>query len=751
MHKVHGEIEPPKTKFMSKRNRHRLTDNVQDGQTDSAPPKLNVVVHDPDEDEEGTSFLQKTSAFFAGCWEKIASFSKSAASKTWSWCKPAAQGTWNALKKIPSYCVIRWDAEDEDDTDPLDLDAKTESVKTEPVQAVAPAVSIKPESKAKAAPIKTDYDEDELAPSRWWNLGIKAAAVAAAVLVLAGGYFGIKSFLNAPTDEIADIEILEPIEQSPLLVQETPPVVEQTADGRRQTAAEVAAEAPAVAAPPITAAFESAPPVEQTADGRRQTAADVVEVSPVVARDLPITPQTPTIAESAPLIANDAFGVLPPQIEPLPTAPQLTALQPLPPMQTVPTTPISQPSPLQPLVALHASALPASVGSLPIPVSASVYAPIANQYGQQGGSSNVTFQRTPESPSVTALPPSTVERSIIVAAPVPEIIPQIPHSGTVQHISPPPAQTVANVTESAPSVEQFMKSSESAPAIPKDAPVVESPVVVPAAAPVSDTPPIDRQLWEQVHEIRNRTDEPMQVRLDETATTTEPALRFTPKSAVSSADNPLAQEAMNSFQNLRPAIQLSPADLKDIETALSALEKDAPQPVWAQTAPAYRNDSTQTNREGGLTFQSRIDSAISRSPQETETYIVRQGDTYMTISDRFYGTSLLYNALAQHNRQSGIGWRPAEGVVIEIPTAEYLRMNYGESANRQERRLESQRPAIRYVVQEGDTVFRLATDKLQDSTRWREIYALNTDQLQDVRDLKPGMEILLPIETARQN
>ena len=201
-------------------------------------------------------------------------------------------------------------------------------------------------------------------------------------------------------------------------------------------------------------------------------------------------------------------------------------------------------------------------------------------------------------------------------------------------------------------------------------------------------------------------------------------------------------ESVEALQNLLPT---GPANM---ESAFAALE-NAPQPVYAEARPAYRNN--QADGEKGMTFQSRIDSEIKRSPSETETYVVQQGDTYMTISDKFYGTSLLYTSLAQHNQQLGIGWRPTEGVVIEVPTAEYLRMHYGVGTNQRERRLDAQRSAIRYTVQEGDTIFRLATDKLQDSTRWREIYAMNADRLQSVQDLKPGMEILLPAETARLN
>ena len=265
---------------------------------------------------------------------------------------------------------------------------------------------------------------------------------------------------------------------------------------------------------------------------------------------------------------------------------------------------------------------------------------------------------------------------------------------------------------------------------------------------------MDWRVWEQVRELREA--EPTHIRLDNAeAATTEPALRFTPRQAAA-PPAPLAAPVKNSGDvlssglNHLSGLQL-PNDLRPnsdaVALALPALE-NAPKPVIAEVRPAYRENQTS---EGGQTFQSRIDASISRSPSATETYVIQQGDTYMTISDRFYGTSLLYSALAAHNQKSGIGWRPAVGVVIEIPTAEYLRMHYGEAAGRQERRLDAQQPGMRYIVQEGDTIFRLATDKLHDSTRWREIYALNADRIQDVRDLQPGMEILLPVRTAQRN
>jgi nucleoid-associated protein YgaU len=314
-----------------------------------------------------------------------------------------------------------------------------------------------------------------------------------------------------------------------------------------------------------------------------------------------------------------------------------------------------------------------------------------------------------------------------------------------------------------------MYSNESAPIIPKDAPVAATsvPVVAVSAAPIAsvqtmesasqilpaDSQPMDWQLWEQYRKLRDGTEaEPSNLRLDRSSAAAEPALRFTPRQfapAANGENNPMS-ESVDSLRGLLPMASaanpdvLQPAPAK-MESAL-ADQENAPKPAYAEAMPAYREN--QADGERGMMFQSRIDSEIRRSPSAMETYIVQQGDTYMTISDKFYGTSLLYTALARHNQQQGVGWRPAEGVVIEVPTAEYLRMKYGETANR---RLDSQNSTVRYIVQEGDTIFRLATDKLQDSTRWREIYAINADRLQDVRDLRPGMEILLPVVTARLN
>jgi nucleoid-associated protein YgaU len=682
---------------MSKRDKSRFM-NIP-GFKES--PKAEVENKTPAVPPDNVDVGKKTS-FLAGFWEKVTTFRQ----RTWNWCRSTTQWIWGGLKKIPSYCVIRWEEKDEDE--------KTRGQTT-------------PRSSGKAAPAqadKIDFDEDEVSGSRWWNLGIKAAAAGVAALVFVGGYFIATTFLKTPADTGNT---------------ETVGLTEQVfpEDSSQQTAG--GSGVPSLVQPVRQPEMAVVQPQPQQIPPPPQGFGFDNNSDPFA-----VAPTTPAVAETFPTIASDPFGTMPnvtaeppsasvPVVEPVPIPipvppvpvvqseqPSLTALEPVQ---------LEAPQPqLQPLVPLNANGLsPALVAAAP----AAVNAPVAADYNSPRNRSNPATSGTPTPPAMNATPQMNAQRTIPHTEPVKEIVPQIPSSGTIENVPPPITPPPPVVAEPVPA--RSVYSNESAPAIPRDAPVTPEavPVVVvppvPATATV-DSQPMDWQLWEHLHDMRNNVEtEPSKLQLGKAPATREPALRFTSKRTEQYRDIPTVDE-------------LSP-DNEDIAKFLPILE-NMPQPAPADVMPKYREG--QVSGERGMTFQSRIDSEIKRSPSATETYAVQRGDTYMTISDKFYGTSLLYTALAAHNQKSGIGWRPAEGVVIEIPTAEYLRMHYGDTAHLQERRLELQRSAIKYIVQEGDTVFRLATDKLQDSTRWREIYALNADRIQDVRNLTPGTEILLP-------
>ncbi|MCL2710481.1 MAG: LysM peptidoglycan-binding domain-containing protein [Planctomycetaceae bacterium] len=771
--------------------------------TPSASPILEPVT--ADDAEKGPSLVSKIGAFCSGCCGTIATCSTTVAAKTWGWCKTSAQWTWSGIKAIPSYCVLRRATEEENEVDKIEppantnTNANTNAIVTSPetdkpafsfvsfVKSLRPSWLKYPQrtQRTHEEHKEEQYEEDELAPSRWWSFGFKTAAAVVAVLILVGGYFVAKPFFNAPMDEMAgEMETVELTDQSPLLAQNdtspamsVPPPVEPLA-WEAPVAPVVAAPEPMVAqqvadippTPPVVVPVEVPVPQQQPQpDPFAVTVPSPPQGSFI--DDSVFAQQTPVVP-----VGGDPFGVVQPEVvsqeiiaqeivttveQPTPEvaavvenvaapAPAPAATFPtLSPLETVQSV---NPQPnLQPLAVVGNSAFPTTpVANAPVAVPATVNAPVASVYVPQ----NPLTSSPPVPPAISPLPQTAmsqtaIERTVPIAEPVREIVPMIQRTGTIENVLPPMVEVAAEPRQNDA---EYRLNGETAPAIPRDAPLSTSPpvVVVPAAVPVANSQPIDWQLWEQVNELRNRAEmEPTQLRLDETVATAEPALRFTSQQTTpqqtapqASDDNLLTRAAMNSFGDLMPS---SSSD--EIALILPALE-NAPQPRWAELAPAYRDDAmNQPNGEGGRTFQNQINSEVSRSPSATETYTVQQGDTYMTISDRFYGTSLLYDALARHNRQLGIGWRPAEGVVIEIPTAEFLRMHYGEAT----RQLDTQRPTVRYIVQEGDTIFRLATDKLQDSTRWREIYALNADRLQDVRDLRPGMEILLPAETAQRN
>ena len=742
---------------MSKRNKPSRFSNKPDladaHQTDvenkTTPPGMPVVVEEIDDDEE-VSYFAKTREYFAGCCGKIAAYSTSAASKTWGGCCAAAQWTWGGICKIPSYCVIRWDSEeDEEETESPDTPPK----KGEAVKVNAPPAKIAP-TKIDPAKIDHDEDEDELASSRWWGIGIKTAAAAAAVLILAGGYFVAKPLLFDRQTEVAGIvetddeeggetgtsEPFAPSISELPPMSELPPVVAPPEPS-------ILAQAPQPVTTP-TAAPQGAPAIPQQDFFSQSSQSPVSE--PFSAPVIPFP-----VAGTAPSAVTDPFGT---SIAAEPVAPAQTVAAQTTMAQTMPTQTMPTLQPLVPLEPTQLAAAPPQLQPL-APVVAAPFSPaiidgpsaapaipnaiVASEHN--AGHNNPASRPTP--PAVNTLPQTATQPTFAIIEQMREVVPAIPASGTIQHVPPPVIPPPPEVTPVF-----AMHPNETAPAIPRDAPVNTAPpvVVVPPAPAIAaesrfipaDSLPLDWQLMERVWELKNESEAaPSNLRFDNAAATSEPALRFTPVS--------LAEEARNQFADLMPTDVPQP-NFVDIERFLPVLE-NAPQPVIATPRPAYREVSTQTSQptgEGGTTFQRRIDSEITRSPSAMETYIVQQGDTYMTISDRFYGTSLLYTALARHNQRHGIGWHPAAGAVIEIPTAEFLRLHY---ADHQERRLDTQRETVRYIVQEGDTIFRLATDRLRDSTRWREIYAINADRIQSVHDLQVGMEILLPVESARMN
>ncbi|MDR2706974.1 MAG: LysM peptidoglycan-binding domain-containing protein [Planctomycetaceae bacterium] len=399
--------------------------------------------------------------------------------------------------------------------------------------------------------------------------------------------------------------------------------------------------------------------------------------------------------------------------------------------------------------------------------------------------------------------PSTVPQQTL-ATPTPYVPTTFGQStASTPFISNTETNTTFSNTETAMNTGTITKTNEPALTkeptleIPKDAPrsasaisatetttpAVTVPAILPQHVELAKTePPLGSQLQNQVQEIRNRESLKPKLRFGSDASAPTGAVRYHPKSAVQNVTELVPTQPMPidvSDSNSNPLVGLLPTGNPQPETAnlLPPLET-APQSVTATPNPSYRRSLNRRDTPASVQPESlqseslpsavndserrarlfrRLDEDIKQSPTTTEQYTVQENDTYMTISDKFFKTSRLFRALAEHNRRKyGTDYKLSAGTVIEIPPADYLKSNYAEVLTRSGQRPEKNTTAsipvqgIRYTVQADDTVFRIATNQLRDSSRWQEIIDMNSDKLRSPRDLQPGMEIILPATTATQ-
>lgn len=365
-------------------------------------------------------------------------------------------------------------------------------------------------------------------------------------------------------------------------------------------------------------------------------------------------------------------------------------------------------------------------------------------------------------------------------------------------------------------------AASAAPAVPASVPVMELPAfaaapvepevpalmdfsaVAPAAAPMAagspmpfsvteneltalDEPTFGRAFQEGINELRGATPpQTPNLRLQR-----DPALEVAAAPAEGQRAARLFQPGQGNGNEARlMSVPLNPNDpasnqLLDLlpssgETKFTVGQivpvSDAPAPSFAAGNGKYRRtrrsetpteirEGVQANQtrggsaSGARSFRQLFSEEVKNSPAETRQYTVKEGDTYLTICEKEYDTTLLYSALAVHNRQRGATWKPTPGTVIELPPADFLRTNYEEVLSRSRNSGATRRTpqgaargplagaesGIRYVAQEGDTVFKIALDRLRDSNRWQEVLAMNSEKVRNAYEPLPaGTEILLP-------
>ncbi|MDR1142199.1 MAG: LysM peptidoglycan-binding domain-containing protein [Planctomycetaceae bacterium] len=474
------------------------------------------------------------------------------------------------------------------------------------------------------------------------------------------------------------------------------------------------------------------------------------------------------------------------------------------------STPITSPA-VEPFIPVVATKKEETIPAIP---KSGIVQPIADfsvpDLSSSTSESSMSKQSTSEPP--LAIPTDSVTFSQPAAQTVSSPTPATPTPYAPPTFAPPTTSapfisntqnTATNTTipntETVMNTETVAKNTEPMFEIPKDsqhsdtaAPTTVSAVtILPQHRELAKVePPLGSQLQNQVREIRNQESSEPKLRFGSDAHAPTGAVRYHPKSTVQNIADLVPSQPMpvdTADPNSNPLIALLPTGNSQLGAtdSLPPLET-APQPVTATPNPGYRHLSNQeeipvsvqpetlpatanaanntaavnnvaNNSDRQAKLFRRIDEAIKRSPTTTEQYTVQKNDTYMTISDQFFGTSRLFRALAEYNRQKfGTDYKLPEGTVIEIPPIDYLKNNYAEVLSRSGQRPEKSATksvsvqGVRYIVQDEDTVFRIATNQLRDSSRWQEIIDMNLDKLRNPRDLQPGMEIILPAATATQ-
>lgn len=170
------------------------------------------------------------------------------------------------------------------------------------------------------------------------------------------------------------------------------------------------------------------------------------------------------------------------------------------------------------------------------------------------------------------------------------------------------------------------------------------------------------------------------------------------------------------------------------------------------------------------TVRAQDDGPIGSSTTTTITggYPIQSGDSYWSISRKLYRTARYYRVLAEYNSQAipdPAKMRP--GMIVQTPDESILRRmllaNSSASAGSPAAARPAGSPPVtpeqgvffdeknqpRYRVGKSDTLTTIAADHLGRWARWRQVYEMNRDQLDNPNKLQIGMILKLPADATR--
>jgi nucleoid-associated protein YgaU len=141
-------------------------------------------------------------------------------------------------------------------------------------------------------------------------------------------------------------------------------------------------------------------------------------------------------------------------------------------------------------------------------------------------------------------------------------------------------------------------------------------------------------------------------------------------------------------------------------------------------------------------------------------HAVQAGDSYWTISRKYYGTARYFQALSAFNRKRiPDPRRMRPGLKVSIPSLDVLQSRFGSLLPRRAAadgavrtvgfQIDASGQPV-YLVGQSDTLTGIATAHLGRTSRWIQIYRLNRDHLPSPHKLKPGTVLRLPADAIRR-
>ena len=168
----------------------------------------------------------------------------------------------------------------------------------------------------------------------------------------------------------------------------------------------------------------------------------------------------------------------------------------------------------------------------------------------------------------------------------------------------------------------------------------------------------------------------------------------------------------------------------DIQRTTGVLSND---PVGQRTSP--RNVSS-VNRNEGARRNTATPSRPVAPRREFNKVVVEEGDSLWRLAERHLGSGIAYKRIIEANKGLTENTVLSAGLVLKIP------MNAEKKSAAAPAAPAVARSGRSYQIQDGDSLWRIASDQLGDGTRWKEIESANPGV--NLQVLSIGKVIQLP-------